>query len=496
MTPDGPSPPPGGEPGGEQRDARSFDRLAHRFDGRSPTTAVLAAGAELEPGEESEVMLRLAGRILGRRGQGKLVFLELQDLAGRVQLLASRAALSDEAFGVASRVSLGDILGVAGRVIRTRRGEVSLALDAAELLAPNRLPLPDTWSGLRDVEQRYRQRYLDLLISADARELALRRSRLVSAIRGFMDARGFAEVETPILQPLYGGAAARPFTTHHNQLDRTFYLRIATELYLKRLIVGGLEKVYEIGRTFRNEGVSFKHNPEFTMLESYEAYADYTAVMAMTEELIATAARAALGTTVVETDQGPVDLAPPWPRIRLGEAIAGACGIDPFAGPRDPDALRERLHAAGVDTSRDRTWAQLVDHLLSHFVEPTVTAPVFLVDYPVELSPLARGKQDEPGMTERFEAFCAGMELANGYSELNDPAEQRARFEEQAAAGRAGDEDAHPVDQDYVRALSYGMPPTGGLGVGIDRLAMLLLGRPSIREVVLFPALRDAPPDP
>ncbi len=477
--------------GRPEREGRSFEQLAHRFDDRSSTAAVLEAGAPLEAGGESETTFRLAGRILARRGQGKLVFLELEDLAGRVQLLASRAALADEDFEVVARVLLGDILGVEGRVIRTRRGEISLALSGAELLAPNALPLPDTWSGLKDVEQRYRQRYLDLLMSPEARELALRRSRLVSAIRVFMDARGFAEVETPVLQPLYGGAAARPFTTHHNQLDRTFYLRIATELYLKRLIVGGLERVYEIGKTFRNEGVSFKHNPEFTMLESYEAYVDYHAVMELTEQMVATAATAALGTTIVETEGGPIDVAPPWPRIRLGAAIEAACGIDPLVGPRDEAALRGRLEADGVDTSRDRTWAQLVDHLLSHFVEPAITSPVFLVDYPVELSPLARSKPGEPGITERFEAFCAGMELANGYSELNDPAEQLARFGDQAAAGRAGDEDAHPVDDDYVRALSYGMPPTGGLGIGIDRLSMLLLGRPSIREVVLFPALRS-----
>lgn len=478
--------------GSAEREWRSYARLAHRFGDRATTAEVLVAGRGLEDGAESDTVLRLAGRILGRRGQGKLVFLELEDVTGRVQLLASRSALSEDGFRVCSRLLLGDILGVSGRVIRTRRGEISLALDDAQLLAPNALPLPDTWAGLKDVEQRYRQRYLDLLMSPEARELALGRSRIVAAIRRFMDERGFAEVETPILQTLYGGASARPFVTHHNQLDQDFYLRIATELHLKRLIVGGLERVYELGRLFRNEGVSYKHNPEFSTIETYEAYADYEDVMRMTEQMVAAAARAATnGSTMIETASGPIDLAPPWPRLSLGEAIERTCGINPFLGPRDPEALRSRLEHDGVDTTRDRTWAQLVDRLLDHFVEPTISSPVFLIDYPVELSPLARQKPNAPGMTERFEAFCAGMELANGYSELNDPEEQLARFSEQAEAGRAGDDEAHPIDEDYVRALSYGMPPTGGLGVGIDRLCMLLLGRSSIREVVLFPALRS-----
>ena len=470
-----------------------FEALPHRFAGRVEIARVLERLSALEPGGETGETARLAGRVLGRRDQGRVSFLDLQDRTGRIQLMAAADRMSPEAFEAVRALNLGDVVGVEGEPIRTRRGEPSLRLSSLELLAPNARPLPDAFHGLRDVEARHRQRYLDLVMNPEVRDRFLVRTRIVTALRRFLDGRGFVEVETPVLQPLYGGAAARPFTTHHNELDRTLYLRIATELYLKRLIVGGLERVYEIGRNFRNEGVSFKHNPEFTVLETYEAYADYDDVMAMTEQLVAAAAQDALGTTRIEAAGRLVDLSPPWPRIPLGTAIAEQSGVDPMEGPRDEGRLRAVLDEAGVDHSRDRTWAALVDHLLSHFVEPTIVEPTFLVDYPVELSPLARRKPGAPGLTERFEAFCGGMEIANGFSELNDPVDQRARFEEQAAAGRAGDETAHPVDEDYLTALEYGMPPTGGLGVGIDRLAMLLTAQASIREVVLFPALRERP---
>ena len=469
-----------------------YEDLAHRFGGRTPVAELRRRAEVLEPGAETGETYRAAGRVLGRRGQGKVSFLDLVDRTGELQLMAPVDRMSPEAFEATRRLSLGDIVGVEGELIRTRRGEPSLRLSHLELLAPNARPLPDRYGGLRDVEQRYRQRHLDLMVNPEVRERFLVRSRVVTALRRFLDARGFVEVETPLLQPLYGGAAARPFVTHHNALDRDLYLRIASELYLKRLIVGGLERVYEIGRNFRNEGVSFKHNPEFTVLETYEAYADHEDVMRMTEELVAAAAADALGTTRVAVRGGEVDLAPPWRRLRLGAAIGEACGVDPTVGPRDPEALRRVLDEAGVDHSRDRSWAQLVDHLLSHFVEPHIVEPTFLVEYPVELSPLARRTRHDPGLTERFEAFCGGMEIANGFSELNDPADQRARFEEQATAGRGGDETAHPVDEDYLAALEYGLPPTGGLGVGIDRLVMLLTGSDSIREVVLFPALRES----
>ena len=472
----------------------TYDALPHRFAGRTAIADIRAAHEGLEAGAESGTSYRLAGRVMARRGQGKLVFLDLVDRSGRLQLLAAVDVLGDELFERVGGISLGDVVGVEGEAIATRRGELSLRLTGFEPLAPNRQPLPDTWHGLSDVEVRYRQRYLDLLMSPESRELFAVRSRAISAFRRFLDDRGFLEVETPVLQPLYGGALARPFTTHHNELGRDLYLRIATELYLKRLIVGGLEKVYELGKDFRNEGVSYKHNPEFTMLETYEAYADYEDVMRMTEEMVAFAAQEALGTTVVEWKGETIDLKPPWRRLPLGAALTEHLGFDPFAGPRDEPGLRAALDAKGLETGADKTWAQLVDHALSHFIEPHLSQPTFLVDYPVELSPLSRQMPGDPTLTERFEAFCGGMEIANGYSELNDPDEQHARFEEQAQMGRAGDAEAHPIDDDYVNALGYGMPPTGGLGVGLDRVVMLITGAASIREVVLFPAMRDRKP--
>jgi lysyl-tRNA synthetase class 2 len=463
--------------------------LPHGFADRSAVADVLAAHEDLEPGASSGARYRLAGRVLGRRGMGKAAFLDLEDRSGRIQLMASSNGLGEQ-YEQLTDVNLGDIVGVSGEAVRSRRGELSLQLDSYELLALCQRPLPDKHHGLADVETRYRQRYLDLLINPEVRAEFELRARVITALRRELDDAGFVEVETPTLQPLYGGANAKPFTTHHNELDRDLYLRIATELYLKRLIVGGLERVYEIGKNFRNEGVSFKHNPEFTLLEWYEAYADVGDAMTRTESLVAAAAIAANGSTRVQRDGIEVDLAPPWPRIPLALAIEQRSGIDPLA-VRDPDELRRLAVAAGAQAAAgDRTWPQLVDRLLSHFVEPQVTSPVFLVDYPVELSPLARRREDDPSMTERFEAFVAGMEIANGFSELNDADDQLSRFQEQVRNREAGDEDAQPLDEDYVEALRYGMPPTGGVGLGIDRLVMLLADRRSIRDVILFPALR------
>jgi lysyl-tRNA synthetase, class II len=463
--------------------------LPHRFADRSAVADVLAAHADLESGASSAARYRLAGRVLGRRGMGKASFLDLEDRSGRIQLMASSDGLGAQ-YEQLTDANLGDIVGVSGEAVRSRRGELSLQLDSYQLLAPCERPLPDKHHGLADVETRYRQRYLDLLINPEVRGEFELRARAITALRRELDGAGFIEVETPVLQPLYGGANARPFTTHHNELDRDLYLRIATELYLKRLIVGGLERVYEIGKDFRNEGVSFKHNPEFTLLEWYEAYADVDDAMTRTESLVAAAAIAANGTTRVTRDGLEVDLAPPWPRIPLARAIEERSGIDPLA-VRDPDELRRLAVAAGAAAAAgDRTWPQLVDRLLSHFVEPNVTTPVFLVDYPVELSPLARRREDDPSMVERFEAFVLGMEIANGFSELNDADDQLSRFQEQVRNREAGDEDAQPLDEDYVEALRYGMPPTGGVGLGIDRLVMLLSDRRSIRDVILFPALR------
>jgi lysyl-tRNA synthetase class 2 len=467
------------------------DALAHRFDGRTPVADIRRAHEGLGAGEESDASYRVAGRVLGRRGMGKASFLDLEDRSGRIQLLGSLDGLGEESFGALKGLTLGSVIGAEGIAVRSRRGELSLRLSAWELLAENRRPLPDVYHGLSDVETRYRQRYLDLLMSAERREDFMLRARVVSAIRHVLDEAGFVEVETPVLQPLYGGAYARPFTTFHNELERTLYLRIATELYLKRLIVGGLERVYELAKDFRNEGVSFKHNPEFTMVEWYEAYADYEGGMQRTEELVAAAAQAALGSTRLELPERTVDLTPPWPRVPLAEAIRERAGIDPMAD-RDPDRIRAFLLERGVAAAAgDATWGALVDRLLSHYVEPAIVEPVFLIDYPFELSPLSRQRKDDPTLVERFEAFCGGMEVANGYSELTDPDIQLARFTEQAALRQAGDDHAAPVDDDYVEALRYGMPPTAGVGVGIDRLVMLLGGKRSIRDVILFPALRN-----
>ena len=467
-----------------------FASLPHRFGDRDQIGALRTAEEQLEPEQSGERAWRISGRVLGRRGQGGVTFIDLEDVTGRVQLLAELERMGEEAYEVVRSVSIGDLVGVQGTAFRTRRGELSLQVAEWTFLAPCRLPFPDRHHGLQDVEVRHRQRYLDLMTDAEARERFIARARMIASIRRSLDEADFVEVETPVLQPLYGGAAARPFITHHNTLDRDLYLRVATELYLKRLVVGGLEKVYELGKDFRNEGVSHKHNPEFTMLEFYEAYADCEDVMGRTEQLVVAAAQAVCGTTKVTIKGQEVELAGPWPRITLGAAIEEKTGINPMTLGRDPKPLEDYLKSQGIDTSRDKTWAQLVDHLLSHYVEPTLISPTFIIDYPVELSPLSRRKPGEDGVVERFEAFCGGMEISNGFSELNDPDDQRARFEEQAEMGRAGDDEAHPVDEDYVTALEYGLPPTGGVGLGIDRLAMLLTGQDTIREVVLFPAMR------
>ena len=451
-----------------------------RFPETVPLEAVRAEAEKLEPGTEADTTVRVAGRVLGRREMGKLVFLDLFDRSGRIQLLCdtSRSGVID--------VALGDVVGVTGAPAKARRGEPSIAVEELVLLGKNRSPLPDTFHGLTDTEQRYRKRYLDLLMNEDARRDALVRSRMIAAIRDYLDSDGFVEVETPILQPQYGGAFAEPFVTHSNYLDQDVYLRIADELYLKRLIVGGLEKVYEISKDFRNENVSYKHSPEFTQLEWYEAYADYNDTMERTETLVERAAQEAIGGTKVTFRGQEIDLARPWRRVKFVEALE-----EKGAWSRNPDKLRAKLDAAGVDTSHDKTWAQLVDHAYSHFVEPELIQPTFVIDWPIEMSPFARSTDDDPGVVERFEAVVAGMEFANAFSELNDSVEQAERFEMQAAEKAAGDATAEEGDPDYVEALSYGMPPTGGCGIGMDRLAMVLTGRDTIRDVILFPALRE-----
>jgi lysyl-tRNA synthetase, class II len=463
--------------------ASGVDPFPHEFDGVEPIAGVRADHAGLSAGDETSVRHRVAGRLAARRGQGKMAFLDLVDRSGRIQLQARVDELGPEGMDRLLGLDLGDLIGVDGLAFVSRRGELSLRVTAYELLAKSLRPPPEKHHGLTDVETRFRRRELDLMANEEARELFIVRARVISAVRRFLDAEGFIEVETPVLQPLYGGAAARPFTTHHNALNREFYLRIATELYLKRLIVGGLERVYELGKDFRNEGVDSTHNPEFTMLEWYEAYADYLDVAERCERLVSAVA-AEVGYA------GEIDLTPPWRRETLPEAIRARTGID-IMEARDRDSLAEAMHARGLGVPEGEGWPKLVDELVSKHVEPTLIEPTFLMDYPVELSPFAKRHRSVSGLVERFEAYVGGMEIANAFTELNDPDEQRRRFEEQRALAGAGDVEAQPYDEAFVEALEQGMPPTGGIGIGIDRLVMVLTGRRSIREVVLFPAMRD-----
>jgi lysyl-tRNA synthetase, class II len=445
---------------------QGIDPFPHEFPGVVPTSDVVD---DLEPGEESDRAYRVAGRMVAKRDQGGAAFIDLVDREGKLQLHAKRDVLGDESFDRLVSLDIGDLIGVDGTAFKTRRGQLSLLVTDWTLLAKSLRSVPKEYYGIEDVETRYRHREADLLANPETRELFILRSKVVRAIRRWLDERGFLEVETPILQPLYGGALARPFTTHHNELDRDLFLRIADELYLKRLIVGGLERVYEIGKDFRNEGVSHKHNPEFTMLEWYEAYADYNDIANRLEELISYVAEEV-------GYEGPIDFSPPWTRLTLREAIKEKTGIDIYGDE---------------DLPGEGTWAKRVDALLSKHVEPDLQNPTFVMDYPKELSPFAKDHRSQEGLVERFEAFAAGMEFANAFTELNDPDEQRARFEQQRADQAAGDEETQPYDEDYVQALEHGMPPTGGIGIGIDRLVMILSGNHSIREVVLFPAMRS-----
>ncbi len=463
--------------------AAGIDPFPHEFPGVEPVATVRTAHEGLEAGEETTVSHRVAGRLAARRGQGKMAFLDLVDRSGRIQLQARVDELGPDGMDQLLGLDLGDLIGVDGAAFCSRRGELTLRVTGFTLLAKSLRPPPEKHHGLTDVETRFRHRELDLIASEEARALFTLRSHVISAVRRFLDGEGFIEVETPVLQPLYGGAAARPFTTHHNALDRELYLRIATELYLKRLIVGGLERVYELGKDFRNEGISHKHNPEFTMLEWYEAYADYSDVAERCERLVSFVA-GEVGYA------GEIDLSPPWRRETLAGSILDRTGIDVLA-LRDRDALAAEMRSHGLVAPDDDSWPQLVDELLSKHVEPTLIEPTFLLDYPVELSPFAKRHRSADGLVERFEAYVGGMEIANAFTELNDPDEQRRRFEQQRALAGAGDEEAQPYDEAFVQALEHGMPPTGGIGIGIDRLVMIMTGRRSIREVVLFPAMRD-----
>jgi lysyl-tRNA synthetase class 2 len=474
---------------------RGIDPYPPRYNRTHSNTEAVATFGAWEAGRAGDPpWVRLAGRVTAMRRMGKAAFLDLRDGSGRIQVSARLDNLGAEGFETLKDLDLGDIAGAQGRLFRTKTDEITVDAEALTVLAKALQAPPEKWHGLTDVEQRYRQRYRDLIANADVREVFLLRSRVVSAIRRFLDSRGFIEVETPILIDNYGGAAARPFVTHHNTLDRDLYLRVATELYLKRLIVGGYDKVYEIGRIFRNEGLSTRHNPEFTMLESYEAYADYNDVMAMLEEMIASVAVDATGSVKVAWEHGnaseEVDFSPPWRRLTMRQALIDYAGMDPEQH-RGVESLQIRMREMSLEPEPGAGWGKLLDQVVSAFVEPKLIQPTFLLDYPVELSPLAKRKPDNSAYVERFEPFAGGFEFGNAYTELNDPLEQRQRLLEQARLRAAGDEEAEIADEDFVVALEHGMPPTGGLGVGIDRLVMLLSGRRSIREVILFPTLRE-----
>ena len=470
--------------------ARGIDPYPNRY--RRTHTAQQAREV-FEQGEIGEdVVLRLAGRIVAHRGMGKATFVDIRDGSGRIQVYFRRDDVGDDSYALVQELDLGDFIGVSGRLFRTKSGEVTLKVSDFTILAKSLEPLPEKWHGLVDVEKRYRQRYLDLISNQSARETFLVRSRVIAAIRRFMDERGFIEVETPILHAIPGGARAHPFVTHHNALDEDLYLRIATELHLKRLIVGGFDAVYELGRIFRNEGISTRHNPEFTTLESYEAYADYNDVMGMVEEMVSKVAREVLGTCRIRSGDEDIDLSPPWQRVTLRQAVLERCGIDFEECLKDgAQALRDAMVAKGVEVEESLSPAYLVDKLVSTYVEPNLIQPTFLLDYPVETTPLAKRKPDNPMLVERFELFVAGMEIANAFTELNDPVEQAERFREQERWRLAfGDEEAERYQEDFITALRHGMPPTGGLGVGIDRLVMLLTNQQSIREVILFPQMK------
>ena len=468
----------------ERLRSEGIDPFPHTYPGVVAVEAVHLAHGGLEAGEETDSGYRVAGRLSARRGHGKAAFLDVVDRSGRIQVHARADVLGAESFERLVSLDLGDLVGIDGTAFKSRRGELSLRADGWTLLAKSLRPPPDKFHGLEDVETRYRQRELDLIANEDTRQLFLLRSMVIATIRRHLDERGFLEVETPVLQPLYGGAIARPFVTHHNALDRDFYLRIATELYLKRLIVGGLERVYELGKDFRNEGISHKHNPEFTMLEWYEAYGDYETGAQRLEELVG---------DVVDLNGASVegiDWSRPWARLKLRDAVLENTGVDVLAS-RDTSSLVAAAKERGIELDPTETWPQLVDELLSKHVEPKLVNPTFVMDYPVELSPFAKRHRSEDGLVERWECFAGGIEIANAFTELNDPDDQRARFEEQQRFGAEGDEEAQPYDEDFVRALEHGMPPTSGVGLGIDRLVMLLAGRTTLREVILFPAMRN-----
>lgn len=468
----------------EELRASGIDPYGQRFDRDQTAESILNNFADLEG-----KTVKIAGRIMAKRRHGKAGFANLQDLSGNIQLYFRKDDLGEQKYEYFKKLDIGDILGIKGEVFRTQKGEISIHVRDLVFLSKSLHPLPEKWHGLKDVELRYRQRYVDLIVNPEVKEVFIKRSRIIKEIRNYLDERGFLEVETPMMQPIAGGATARPFITHHNALDMDLYLRIAPELYLKRLIVGGLEKVYEINRNFRNEGISTKHNPEFTMMEVYQAYADYEVMMDLTEDMIATVVKKVNGSMVVEMEGQRIDFTPPWPRISMLEAIEKYTGVN-FAQIKSDEEARAAALKLNLEVDENSTRGDLINKVFEEFVEEKLIQPTFVYGHPVEISPLAKRNATNPEFTDRFEVFIMQREIANAFSELNDPIDQRERFLKQVEKRNQGDGEAHMMDEDYIKALEYGMPPAGGLGIGIDRLVMIITASPSIRDVILFPTLR------
>ncbi len=479
----------------ERLRGQGINPYPHRYQRSHTTQEAIVLLEQVEAGQAEEKQVSVAGRIMAIRRMGKSAFADIRDGSGKIQLLFQDIdKFSREQDQLFQELDIGDFIGLTGQVIRTRTGEPTVGVKQFTLLSKSLQPLPEKWHGLSDVETRYRQRYLDLISNPETKITFKTRSQVINALRQYLNEHDFTEVETPVLQPSPGGALARPFVTHHHALDQDFYLRIAPELHLKRLIVGGLDRVYELGRIFRNEGVSTRHNPEFTMLESYQAYADYNDVMDMLEEMVAWVSKKVMGTTRIKYGDYSINFKPPWPRLTLREAVEQYSGIDFVTYPTADglrDRMKDKMKPLGLKVDPEKNWAKLVDELISTFVEPSLIQPTFLKDYPVSMSPLAKTKPGEDRVVERFEAFAGGMEIANAFTELNDPDEQRQRFLQQQKERHEKDEESWTIDDDYLLALEYGMPPAGGLGVGVDRLVMLLTNQQSIREVILFPQLRE-----
>ncbi|WP_263701632.1 lysine--tRNA ligase [Bacillus thuringiensis] len=470
---------------------QGIDPFGKRFERTNATNELLSLYGEFskEELEEKEISVSIAGRIMTKRGKGKAGFAHIQDLHGQVQIYVRKDAVGDEEYELFKTADLGDLVGIEGKVFKTNVGELSVKATGFTLLTKSLRPLPDKYHGLKDVEQRYRQRYLDLITSMESRETFVTRSKIIREMRRYLDDNGYLEVETPMMHAIAGGASARPFITHHNALDMELYMRIAIELHLKRLIVGGLEKVYEIGRVFRNEGVSTRHNPEFTMIELYEAYADYKDIMKLTENMVAHIAKQVLGTTTIQYGDYEINLEPEWTRLHMVDAIKEHSGAD-FWNPMSVEEARELAKEHNVEIKDTMEVGHIINEFFEQKVEDKLIQPTFIYGHPVEISPLAKKNDKDPRFTDRFELFIVAREHANAFTELNDPIDQKERFEAQLKEREQGNDEAHMMDDDYIEALEYGMPPTGGLGIGIDRLVMLLTNAPSIRDVLLFPAMR------